>query len=446
MKVSCLVTLSFGLSIFSLATTAAAQQYAPLPPPGCAVPEGYIAITTPAQLVGINNPSGKYILCNDLEFASVATQPKISSCAEFGQFKGTLDGNNFTVRNLFLAAAGGAPSSSIQGVIGCTGEAARIENISFENLQMRTTATYVGGVVGSNSGGQLRNVRVSRASIYGKHYTGGIVGLNYAPGSVSSASFSGTVDTLSYDQYAGGAGLIAAINYSRIIDAIAEGDLRARFYGGGIAGFSYGLIRNSRTAGRITVTSDSAGGIAAYNGKDAVIDDCSSSATVTAPVAYAGGLVGFNGSGIVASSHASGAVTGGSTSYGVGGLIGWQSNGRTQNSYASGAVRGGSDVGGLIGSIGYSNVAHSYSIGTVTGTSRTGALVGSSYSGSAISCFYLQTSYSASALGTPKSAAELQQIATFAGWEISHESQNRHTAWVMADPGVAPGSPYPQPR
>jgi hypothetical protein len=86
-------------------------------------------------------------------------------------------------------------------------------------------------------------------------------------------------------------------------------------------------------------------------------------------------------------------------------------------------VTGGNETGGLVGDNGYyGTVTDSYSTGNVTGDVNVGGLVGRNVRGIVSDSFWdTETSgQAASAGGTGKTTAQMQDVATFslAGWDI----------------------------
>jgi hypothetical protein len=127
-----------------------------------------------------------------------------------------------------------------------------------------------------------------------------------------------------------------------------------------------------------------------------------------------GGLVGGS-FGTVSNSYSTGSVTGEGH---VGGLAGanW---GTVSNSYSTGSVTAVFEVGGLVGWNHYGTVRNSYSTGRVAGYWSVGGLVGWNNVAVSNSFWGTETSgQSTSAGGTGKTTAEMQDIATFTGWNI----------------------------
>ena len=213
---------------------------------------------------------------------SVTANPNIGLS---GQSVGTLAGQNYgTINNVTIEGISSVNGGTIAGVI-------------------------AGGLVGQN---WLQTITQSRANVNvtlgnglpcndascsnGINYAGGLVGLNAA--SITQSSASGNVT--------GGAN-------SNV---------------GGLVGVNSG----SGAAVSVSVTSSYATGNVTGTGAGMLI----------------GGLVGMNWVASIANSYATGAVNGGGGSNNVGGLAGF--NGSTVTaSYATGAVSGNGTVGGLVG-------------------------------------------------------------------------------------------------
>ena len=195
---------------------------------------------------------------------------------------------------------------------------------------------------------------------------------------------------------------------------------------GGLVGQSSGTINNSYATGNVSSIGSGSGTI------------------------NTGGLVGVNG-GSINNSYATGSVSG---SWCTGGLVGVNA-GTISSSYSSASVSGNRDTGGLSGSSG-GTISNSYETGSVTFTSggvnsTLGSLVGTIYGTSSISNSYatgkvsapggglvaydlsctncnISNSFwdsstvgqnSAAALGTALTTAQMMQLSSFSGWNIS---------------------------
>ncbi len=187
------------------------------------------------------------------------------------------------------------------------------------------------GTVGSVSG-----IGMTRGSVSGNLYVGGLVGYN-AGGTVSDAYATGTVSGIDY------VGGLAGINIGTVSNAYATGAVSGTWNVGGLLGFhSLGTVSNAYATG-------------AVSGRY-----------------FAGGLVGHTGGGTVSNAYATGAVSGITN---VGGLVGYNDGGALSNAYATGAVSGRANVGGLVGT-NSSTLSNAYATGAVGGDEFVGGLVG----------------------------------------------------------------------
>jgi hypothetical protein len=159
---------------------------------------------------------------------------------------------------------------------------------------------------------------------------------------------------------------------------------------GGLVGEAYGNILNSTFSG--TVTGERyVGGIAGVTGSQTIASS-SASGNVTGIAGgegIVGGLVG-GGSGTIHSSYADVTVTGATGNADIGGLLGYGDLSVTiSNSYSTGSVTGDAKVGGLVGTLAGGYIEESYSTGDVFGRTNEsiGGLVGFADSGSGCCSF-----------------------------------------------------------
>ena len=169
---------------------------------------------------------------------------------------------------------------------------------------------------------------------------------------------------------------------------IVTGDVSARTYVGGIAGYNRGTIRDCRSDVNVTGSERSAGGVAGWNSN--IIERCFSTGEIDGAT-IAGGVAGNN-------------------------------DGTIKDCYNTGAVNGNSDVGGVVGQ-NSSVLKNCYNIGSVA--SGGSGVAGTSSSNSVTSCFYLDTSATGGVGGvdTPGSASALtltdfERQALFANWDL----------------------------
>ncbi len=254
----------------------------------------------------------------------------------------------------------------------------------------RSGTDYVGlfGCVGTS--GVVLNLRLKGGSVAGRSYVGGLAGLNR--GSINTCYTTGAVTGLSSV-----GGLVGC---------------------GGLYGYdNNGVIMNSYATGVVTGYS-SVGGLVGFNSECGTISTCYATGAVTG-LNFVGGLVGRNNLYCsITNGYATGAVMG--IGY-VGGLVGSNGHSSITNGYATGAVTGLSYVGGLVGSNGYGMITNGYAIGAVTGLSYVGGLVGDHYEGIITNGYWdiQSTGQTTSAGGSAKTTAEMQQQATFSGWDFS---------------------------
>lgn len=182
---------------------------------------------------GTEDFSGKTIyLENDITLDCDEEKQWAAIGSNNNPFKGTFDGQGHTISGIYIDNEEG-----YQGLFG-----------------------YVG------SGGTIRNLAVTKSSIKGYNYIGGIVGYN-----------AGTIENCS--------------NSSEVGDITTN---RARV-GGGIAGQNSGTITDCANSGMISCKDDAyAGGIAGRNERG-TITNCSSKGSISGgQKAYVGGIAGQN--------------------------------------------------------------------------------------------------------------------------------------------------------
>jgi len=233
-------------------------------------------------------------------------------------FEGVYDGNGFTVSDLSIDA-----TTSRYDYLGLFGKLLNgtIKNLNLVNFWLDGEyISHVGGVVGYNDGGTIRNCH-SSVSMH--------AGLN-----------------------SGDIGAIAGQNWDR------------------------GRIEKCSSSGSLSGTIDTVGGIAGSSDLYSVISDCNSTCSITGNL-YLGGLVGVNSSGSeILNSYSTGNVTGSSLYYYVGGLAG-DNDSLISACYATGTVTGRRHVGGLVGRNYFDGIiVNCYATGRVDGVENVGGLVG----------------------------------------------------------------------
>lgn len=355
----------------------------------------YTVIQNLAQLQSINaNLNGHYVLGNNI----VGRAAQFKAIGDKSAFGGIFDGLGNTVSNLWISSTGSnsglfAVSSgtisnltldsatinnggsqaygfaAIGGLVGLN--VGTLSNVTARNLLVNagsSGANSVGGVVGQNYGGTIKNA-VSSGRVAGNAYThaiGGIAGEN-----VTTSGGTARVDHVVSNTVVGGAmqrdamggvgGLVGANQGGVITDAISTGSTNGNGAGvnvGGLVGFnSDGLLERTASSGEVRGTG--AGNV--------------------------GGLVGFSKNGDIIQSTSTSKVTG-YGAIGTGGLVGTSQNSRLKEVKAGGDVwdSAGENVGGLVGNNISGTIDTAQALGTVTGgrNARVGGLVGNNYEGS----------------------------------------------------------------
>jgi hypothetical protein len=223
-------------------------------------------------------------------------------------FTGVFDGNDHTISH--LTVTGG---ESV-GLFGRLESGAQVKNLGVTDVNI--VGSSAGALAGWNVGAVVTHC-YSTGVVKGNYYIGGLVGSNWAPGTVtwchSTAAASGF-------EYVGG----------------LTGE-----YIGGLIGRNTGSVLNCYATGKVTGRGY-AGGLLGDNSGNAT--QCYSTSAVSGSN-FVGGLVGSNYSGDVTSCYSNGRVTGKNF---VGGLAGYNYDGSITTSYSTGAVSGSNFVGGLV--------------------------------------------------------------------------------------------------
>lgn len=204
---------------------------------------GTYKVSSAADLVylqSISNFTGKIILANDIDMSSVSDWSGITS------FKGTFDGNGYTISNL----------TGSQGLFAST-SGATIKNIGLENVNINSSAYYVGGLIGEATDTNVLNAYTT-GTVKGGSRTGGLVGSSsivnhhtvnfdnvYSTANVSSGLLNSSVPSdQSEKNRLGTGGLIgwssvSPYNILNIKNAYAIGNVNGLVNVGGLIGYSY---------------------------------------------------------------------------------------------------------------------------------------------------------------------------------------------------------------
>lgn len=247
-------------------------------------------ITTCAELQDMDlNLTGNYSLMQDIDCgadtnnssgslwnAGLGFEP-VGTNASGLMFKGTLNGNYHTIKNLYI----NRPSQDYVGLFGYGGFYSYIKNLLLFDVNI-TGKNYVGGIIGatmqdvtySYASGKVRGTDYvggitgrslglmsycySSATVIGSNNVGGLVGYeglnffnNYSTGSVSGASSVG--------------GIIGYANYSAIYNNYSSAIVTGASNVGSLIGYDYkSAVRNNYTTGLASASGSYVGGLVGY--------------------------------------------------------------------------------------------------------------------------------------------------------------------------------------
>lgn len=289
---------------------------------------------TNAQVTG-NNQVGALLgeAVVGLVHNSYATGGQVSGQDQVG---GLVGANNTTRVNDSHASNTVNGHSMVGGLMGWTnGGTNSFRNHALSNVT--GTGIYVGGLVGHND--FAYNLLSSHASgnVTGAEAVGGLVGYN-TNGQIRDSHASGTV--ISTGNQAGG---LVGLNRGTIEASHATGQVSGNANLGGLAGINEYIVTKSYATGNVTGTGILVGGLTGQNNGHLLT---SYATGAVSGAGYVGGLTGYSNS-FIANTYATGAVT--STGEQVGGLVG-HLGGTLVSSYSTGAVSSpAAYVGGLAG-------------------------------------------------------------------------------------------------
>lgn len=279
---------------------------------------------------------------------------------------------------------------AVGGLVGSSdGQLARIES-SYSTGNV-TSGAVAGGLVGVN-GGEIIDSYSTAETVTGTEHVGGLIGDNGYLTSIHGSYSKADVKNIGGEGTAGG---LVGRNGAEITDSYSVGDVEGNDIVGGLVG-------------------ENASGVSSIHRSYSIHESVSGW--------HVGGLVGDNG-GEITESFAVGVVKGRDTGrFGelAGGLAGVNSNsGEISDSYSMAHVTGNQRVGGLVGEHG-GTIRNAFSTGTAMGPER-GGLVAYVWDNTmtAPSSYWDEGTFGGigSEAGEGKSTAEMQQQATYNGWE-----------------------------
>ncbi|WP_321348701.1 MBG domain-containing protein [Halopseudomonas oceani] len=448
--------------------------------------QNFTLIHSIAQLQNINTAlDGHYALATNIDasetrnwnsgkgFNPIGYYDTFTPSGSEPVFTGTMNGLGHTINNLTINRA----DESQVGLFRTTGSDSVIRSIGLVDANV-AGAFAVGGLVGQNKGEIIQSYvsgTVSgtvladgqpadniQAALSGMN-VGGLAGINN--GSITQSHATSSVNGASL------VGGLVGYNTYKISQSYATGMVNGKNQVGGLVGYTNGTVAQSYATGMVSGI-DQVGGLAGYLGFTSKISQSYATGAVTG-VNDVGGLVGGNSNlrdltnnttseieeikdvgGNITQSYATGTVTGENN---VGGLVGFNDGTSSQN-YATGMVIGKKNVGGLAGVNARSSpyeynisISQSYATGSVTSDSFIGGLVGYNKVNATISRSYAsglingkaETNLASGILlglddySAMKTPAELQQLDTFAGWDINAEG-GTDSVWRLYEGHTAP--------
>ena len=395
-------------------------------------------IATKQDLLDLSTNTDDYdkyfIMTADIDFAGetftqalFAGDTNTDSNFDGTRFTGHFNGNGHIISNLTVSG------TYYCGLFGCIGSGGAVSNLRLENVSITGTGDYVGGLCGYTNHSIIRGCFVT-GNIRGTgDFVGGLCGKNYS-GSISdcyvSGSFSGTGSSV---------GGLCGENYGNIISSYTNGSVSGIGSSvGGLCGDNYGNIISSHTNGSVSGIGSYVGGLCGDNYGN--MTSCCATGFVVGED-LVGGLCGRNSSGTAKGCYATGNIFGNDS---IGGLCGKNDDGNLADCYSTGDVIGtGSTIGGLCGynHRGYNHrgsITSCYSVGSVFGNDNIGGLCGDNEDGSIGNCYYYIDAGPNNGYGVPLNDEELQQQASFAGFDfVGDDSDGSEDIWNI-DSGYMP--------
>ena len=241
-------------------------------------------------------------LMRDLDLSSVCSESKGSwtpigkyvSAQERYSFKGTFEGNNHTISNLYINS-----TNQFQGLFGIT-ENGMIKNLKISG-NVYSTNVNIGVLVGWSSSDIYNITTLVGSTVKGTSSTGVICGVNNGA-TISNCINNGNVVSTGGEGGGGICGLNA--NSGIISNCINKGNVTVSgSLGGGVCGGNIVLstVDSCYNTGNIIVYgADSyghslTGGIAGGNYDTSTVKNCYNTGNVTATYPYVAGVVGYNG-------------------------------------------------------------------------------------------------------------------------------------------------------
>ncbi|MEZ4600105.1 MAG: GLUG motif-containing protein [Syntrophotaleaceae bacterium] len=178
-------------------------------------------------------------------------------------FRGTYDGNGYTIKNLTINTTNSETYASLFGRVGYQGT---ISNLRLENIAITATG-HAGGISGYLEGGSLHNCQVSGQIDLAsgmQWYAGGFVG--YLSGSIENSHASVSISSSAGEKIGG---MVGAAAHATITNSYATGNVSGFRSVGGLIGEVWNNVRieNVYAAGAVS-GSQNTGGLVGTPGFD----------------------------------------------------------------------------------------------------------------------------------------------------------------------------------
>ncbi|MDR2944447.1 MAG: hypothetical protein LBU81_05110 [Methanosarcinales archaeon] len=269
---------------------------------GTGTSEDPFVLTTVEDLSLIkDNMTANYSLGNDIALTTYWTIPKTNLMGS-EIFKGTLDGNNYTISNFRIMN-----NQDYVGFFSKT-DGATIKNLKLTDVQITGTGSHVASISGKSNNTTIDNVHATTKA----NQVGAISGLNNVSGliaqtgglvlisepgttTIKNSSFTGTIQSTGTNGANGG--IVGNINTgSSVTNCTFNGRINAFGTSGGIAGMNQGgEIKQSAAKGEVTTLAYSGGIVGSQNirsGVNPVIEECYTDIAVSGS-SGAGGIAGI---------------------------------------------------------------------------------------------------------------------------------------------------------
>jgi hypothetical protein len=302
-------------------------------------------------------------------------------------FAGHLQGNGFKISGLYIYRV----NTNYVGLFGKVAGNATIEDVTLSEPNV-VARNYCGALAGYTDATPV-DCQSLNSYIIGNDWVGGLLGQITVDMNNCSSSL---VQVQGHDKVGG------LVGQSRsLIGCSSSGLIRGNTYVGGLAGIVeiLGPMENCNSSADITATGERVGGLVGerWSNSAITITNCHATGSVSGTGENIGGLIGINRYSM-SFCYSTGSVV--SSSRNVGGLIGCAADGgNISNCYSTGNVTsygiyGVEDlapVGGLIGLCWYSyNIIDCYTFGNIysKGCSGVGGLIGRCYSSGSVQRCY----------------------------------------------------------